>query len=292
MFQRIGAAAYKVDLKNAVALDSITGSPHRKFKTIHVAGTNGKGSVSHILASILQTAGYKVGLYTSPHLLDFRERIRVNGKPIEEKNVSGFIEKYRTKFENIKPSFFEITVAMAFDYFAKQNVDIAIIEVGMGGRLDSTNIIKPILSVITNISIDHTQFLGTTLQEIATEKAGIIKKNIPVVIVETDSKTRNIFMSKADKENSQLFLANHLFSATNLPSQDNNFQVLNIFKGGRLMLSGLKTDLLGDYQRKNIITAVQAIEVIKDKLKITTNHLISGLSKVKSLTSFDGRWQI
>ena len=197
IFQRKGKAAYKANLNNIIALDKYLSYPHKKFNSIHIAGTNGKGSVSHILASILQTAGYKVGLYTSPHLKDFRERIKINGKNISEKDIIQFVDKIAIIIEKIKPSFFEMTVAMAFDFFARENVDIAIIEVGLGGRLDSTNIITPLLSVITNISIDHTEFLGETIEKIAYEKAGIIKKGIPVVIGETHNITKPVFLNKA-----------------------------------------------------------------------------------------------
>ena len=212
MYQRVGKAAYKANLKNTLSLDQYFNHPHKKFKTIHVAGTNGKGSVSHCIAAILQTAGYKVGLYTSPHLKDFRERIKINNNKISENNVINFVEKNKYIIEKIKPSFFEITVAMAFDYFAKEKVDIAVIEVGMGGRLDSTNIINPIVSIITNISYDHTQFLGDTIEKIAYEKSGIIKPNIPVVIGETQKLTKPIFINKAKEVNTKIYFADRKYS--------------------------------------------------------------------------------
>lgn len=292
IFQRDGAKAFNYSLNTAISLDEFMQSPHKKFKTIHVAGTNGKGSVSHLLASVLQTAGYKTGLFTSPHLLDFRERIKINGNVIDQESVVNFVKKYSKYFDKLKPSFFEVTSAMAFEYFAMQNVDIAVIEVGMGGKFDSTNIITPILSVITNISYDHTQFLGNSLKEIAGEKAGIIKKNVPIVIGETDSKTRTVFIEKADKENAPLYLANHLFSAENTASSDDEFQIFNVFKGGRLQIMALKTDLYGNYQKKNIITCIQAVEVLKDKLRITTNDMLTGFSKVVQNTNLKGRWQV
>src|SRR5436853_1282219 len=215
MFHRIGAAAYKADLNNTIELCALLGNPENylKHRSIHIAGTNGKGSVSHMLAAILQTAGYKTGLYTSPHLLDFRERIRINGKMISEQEVISFIEKYQKDFERINPSFFEWTVALAFNYFKNEKVDVAVIETGLGGRLDSTNVITPLLSVITNIGIDHTNLLGNTHQQIAIEKAGIIKQNIPVVIGETQDETKNIFLGKAKQENAEIIFADEIFSA-------------------------------------------------------------------------------
>ncbi|MCB9205305.1 MAG: bifunctional folylpolyglutamate synthase/dihydrofolate synthase, partial [Flavobacteriales bacterium] len=208
MYQRQGAPAFKKDLTNTLALCELLDNPHQKFKSIHVAGTNGKGSVSHMLASVFHAAGYKVGLYTSPHLKDFRERIKINGEMISEESVIGFVEKYKADFERIQPSFFEMTVALAFDHFAKNEVDIAIIEVGLGGRLDSTNVITPELSVITNIGYDHQQFLGETLPEIAGEKAGIIKQNIPVVVGEFQQEVAEVFENKARETNSRLRFAN------------------------------------------------------------------------------------
>ena len=292
MYQRQGTAAYKADLKNTIALDKYFGHPHRKFKTIHIAGTNGKGSVSHILASVLQSAGYKTGLYTSPHLKDFRERVKINGKMISEDYIVDFVKKHESIFDKINPSFFEMTVALAFDYFAKERVDIAVIEAGMGGRLDSTNIISPILSTITNIAYDHTQFLGETIEKIAVEKAGIIKKNIPIVIGEIDSKTRPVFLRRADEENAPLFLANYTFSAENAFMSSDNLQIFNIYKGSRIFYSNLKTDLLGKYQRKNLVTAIQIIDILREKLNLKSENIFNGLMNVKRNTGFEGRWQI
>ena len=211
MFQRIGAAAYKANLNNAIALDKYFEHPHRLFRSIHIAGTNGKGSVSHILAAILQKAGYKTALYTSPHLKDFRERIKINGKEIPEDRVVEFVENHRDAFEPIQPSFFELTMAMAFHYFAQEKVDVAIIETGLGGRLDSTNIIHPDLSVITNISKDHMQFLGNSLSQIATEKAGIIKQGQPIVIGETQLEIKDVFESKANEMKSPIYFADQCY---------------------------------------------------------------------------------
>src|SRR3989304_5524373 len=207
IYQRIGKAAYKPDLHNTIALCNLLGNPQNGFKSIHIAGTNGKGSTAHILASILQTSGLKTGLYTSPHLKDFRERIRINGNMITKDKVCGFVENYKTGFTRIKPSFFEMTAALAFDYFAEQEVDIAVIETGLGGRLDSTNIITPVLSVITNIGIDHTDFLGDTLEKIAGEKAGIIKQNVPVVIGETQEEIKHVFLTAAKQKNAEIVFA-------------------------------------------------------------------------------------
>ena len=230
MFQRVGASAYKSGLENTYALDEHFGHPHRKFRTIHVAGTNGKGSVSHTLAAILQTAGYKVGLYTSPHLLDFRERIRINGEKISEDYVVDFVAQEKDFFEPLHPSFFELTTAMAFKYFAEQKVDVAVIEVGLGGRLDCTNIIQPDLSIITNISLEHTQFLGDTLEKIADEKAGIIKPGVPAVIGETTPETKPVFLQKAKEANAPLYFAE---------------------ENGREDFPGICPELKGIYQQKN-----------------------------------------
>jgi len=291
MYQRQGASAYKADLNTSLSLDAYFGHPHKRYKTVHIAGTNGKGSVSHMLASVLQEAGFKVGLFTSPHLKDYRERIRVNGKLASKEFVTDFVNKNQNKFKELKPSFFEITAAMAFQYFADQNVDVAIIETGMGGRLDSSNIINPILSVITNIGLDHTQFLGDTLPLIAAEKAGIIKKNTPVVIGETDTKTRSVFMKFADENNAPLYMANHTYSAEYALLTLDYLQSFNIYKGSRLHFKGLKLDLLGSYQRKNILTALQAIDVLQKILRFENTAIFAGLPKVVKNTGFAGRWQ-
>jgi dihydrofolate synthase/folylpolyglutamate synthase len=211
MYQRQGKAAYKADLNNTMVLDEYFGHPHRKFQSIHVAGTNGKGSTSHMLASILQESGYKVGLYTSPHLKDFRERIKINGAVVPQDFVVEFVEKHHAKFEELKPSFFEMTVSMAFDYFASENIDVAVVEVGMGGRLDSTNIIQPDISIITNIGFDHTAFLGITLPLIAKEKAGIIKNDVPVIIGETHPETESVFRDLAIERNADIYFADQFY---------------------------------------------------------------------------------
>ena len=269
MYQRQGKTAFKKDLTNILALAEHSNNPHLQFKSIHVAGTNGKGSTSHIIASILQEAGYTVGLYTSPHLKDFRERIKVNGKAIRKNCVINFIKRNRVFLEKQKLSFFEMTVGLAFEYFAKQNVDIAIIEVGLGGRLDSTNIITPEVSVITNIGYDHTQFLGETLSEIAFEKAGIIKKNIPVVIGEKQMEVLHVFKAQAAKKNAQLYLAEDLIKTE------------------------YQTDLLGDYQLKNSKTAIKAIQILAERgFEISEKHIKNGLKQVVQNTGLLGRWQI
>jgi dihydrofolate synthase / folylpolyglutamate synthase len=269
MFQRQGKTAFKKDLTNIIALSAHLNYPEKKFKSIHVAGTNGKGSTSHLLASVLHEAGYKVGLYTSPHLKDFRERIKVNGNPISEKDVIEFIDSNKDFLENQGLSFFEMTVGLAFDYFAMQKVDIAIVEVGLGGRLDSTNIITPLVSVITNIGFDHTQFLGESLQEIAFEKAGIIKPNIPVVLGENKEETTAVFRDIAKKNNTKLIFAEEMVN------------------------KNYSTDLLGDYQKENVKTAVQTIRLISpDHFNITEKKLVRGLQNVVKNTDLKGRWQI
>lgn len=269
MYQRQGKTAFKKDLSNTLKLASHLKNPENKFKTVHVAGTNGKGSTSHMLASVLQEAGYKVGLYTSPHLKDFRERIKINGQAVSKQFVIGFIKRNKPFFEKNKLSFFEMTVGMAFDYFAKQKVDIAVIEVGLGGRLDSTNIITPKVSVITNIGLDHTQFLGDTLELIAFEKGGIIKPNIPAVIGETQEETTPVFKSLAEKNNTELVFAD------------------------KTIKEDYKSDLVGTYQSKNIKTAIQAIkELRKQGFIISDKNLQEGLLNVIKNTGLLGRWQI
>ncbi|WP_299115498.1 folylpolyglutamate synthase/dihydrofolate synthase family protein [uncultured Winogradskyella sp.] len=269
MYQNKGKSAYKEDLSNTLKLSKHLSYPEKKFKSIHVAGTNGKGSTSHMLASVLQEAGYKVGLYTSPHLKDFRERIRINGKVISKQFVIGFIKRNKTFFEANQLSFFEMTVGMAFDYFAKQKVDIAIIEVGLGGRLDSTNIISPELAVITNIGFDHMQFLGDTLGKIAVEKAGIIKENIPVVIGETQEETKIVFKAKAKATNSTIHFADQLVN------------------------KALESDLKGSYQVHNIKTVIQSVKILRQtEFQISEAELKRGLLNVVSNTGLKGRWQI
>lgn len=269
MYQRQGKAAYKADLKNTQLLATHLGNPENSFKSIHVAGTNGKGSTSHMLASILQEAGYKVGLYTSPHLKDFRERIKVNGEMITKRHVSSFITKHQDFFKSNQLSFFEMTVGLAFEYFAKQKVDIAIIEVGLGGRLDSTNIITPEISIITNIGLDHTQFLGTTLPEIAKEKAGIIKEGVPVIIGEYDVDTIQVFEEIAKEKQATLYKAYETKGAV-MPS-----------------------DLKGDYQKSNIRTVQTAVKILQKKnFNVGIQHLAKGLQNVVNNTGLLGRWQV
>ncbi len=269
MYQNIGKSAYKEDLTNTILLANYLDNPHLKLKCIHVAGTNGKGSTSHFLASILQEAGYKVGLYTSPHLKDYRERIKINGQEISEDFVVNFISKHKPFFEQNELSFFEMTVGLAFDYFDKSNVDIAIIEVGMGGRLDSTNIITPLISVITNIGLDHTQFLGNTLSLIANEKAGIIKPNIPAVIGEYLKETKPVFIAKANENNSEIYFASDL--------------IVEIYPSA----------LLGDYQVSNIKTVLQTIKVLQSQNEfiISEKNIQNGLMNVINNTGLQGRWQ-
>lgn len=292
MFQRIGGAAYRGDLNNTIALLALLKQPQDKFRTIHIAGTNGKGSVSHLLASILQDAGYKTGLYTSPHLKDFRERIRINGEMIPQENVIDFVDKYRSDFEKMDLSFFEMTVGMAFNYFALEDVDIAVIETGMGGRLDSTNLITPLVSVITNIGLDHTQFLGETLAAIAAEKAGIIKENIPVVIGETQSGTTEVFSAKAEAIHAPIIFADQQFSAKKLESTQQNIQIFDVWKNSQMYLERLEIPLLGHYQQKNIVTALCAVEQLKTFLKINDCNIREGVANVIRQTGLMGRWQI
>lgn len=288
LFQNIGQGAYKEGLENTLKLDEYFKSPHKKFKTIHIAGTNGKGSCSHTIASILQSAGYKTGLYTSPHLIDFSERIRVNGKPIDQQFVVDFVREYKHFFEPLHPSFFELTTAMAFLYFAEQQVDVAVIEVGLGGRLDCTNIITPDLSVITNISFDHIQFLGNTLADIAREKAGIIKHNIPVVIGETTEETLPVFQNKANSENADIRFAekeNHILNAERDTSTGGYIYQTDRYKD-------LKGELGGLCQTKNTNTILTAIEVLLEKgYKISENDIRKGFGNVCELTGLMGRWQ-
>lgn len=286
LFQQVGSSAYKEGLDTTHKLDAHFGHPHRKFRTIHIAGTNGKGSTSHTIASILQAAGYKVGLYTSPHLIDFRERIRVNGTPISKEFVVDFVEKERSFFEPLHPSFFELATAMAFHYFENQHIDIAVVEVGLGGRLDCTNIIDPELSIITNISFDHTQFLGNTLAEIAAEKAGIIKPGTPVVIGETTPETKIIFSNTAAKEEAEIIFAeneNVLHKAT--PVQDGY-----IYESADY--GTLHGELGGDYQVKNTATILAALRILLKKgYKISSDTVQKGITRVTSSTGLMGRWQ-
>jgi dihydrofolate synthase/folylpolyglutamate synthase len=293
MYQRQGKAAYKANLDNTLDLDKYFGHPHKKFKSIHVAGTNGKGSVSHMLASVLQESGYKVGLYTSPHLKDFRERIKINGQIISEDFVVQFVHEHGQKFEGIKPSFFEMTVAMAFEYFSVENIDIAVVEVGMGGRLDSTNIINPELSVITNIGLDHTSFLGNSLGEIAIEKAGIIKKNTPVIIGQTQDETKSVFDKIANQNNSEIIYADQRLNIDYEMLSLDNKQVFNIKQDDQIIYENLKLDLLGNYQKKNVLTVLTAIEILNQKsFNISKESIYTGLENVIKNTGLLGRWQM
>ena len=292
MYQKIGAKAYKPDLGNIVELLDFLGNPQNKFKTVHVAGTNGKGTVSHTLASIFQECGYKTGLYTSPHLLDFRERIRVNGQMIDEQSVIDFIDGNKTKFEEMQLSFFEMATGMAFDYFAKQNVDVAIIEVGLGGRLDSTNVIMPELSVITNISLDHVNMLGNTLAEIAFEKAGIIKPNTPVVIGETQPETKDVFIKKAQECNAPIYFADQIIDCDKVHVESLDYQKFDIWKDNDLYIEAVEFPLLGYYQKKNLATVICAVDILKDKFNIDKKNIINGLEFVVKNTNLMGRWQV
>ena len=287
LFQNVGKDAYKEGLENTHLLDEHFGHPHRQFKTIHVAGTNGKGSCSHTLAAILQSAGYKVGLYTSPHLVDFRERIRINGTPVNEAYVIDFVENHRAFFEPLHPSFFELTTAMAFNYFAEQQVDVAVIEVGLGGRLDCTNIIRPDLCVITNISFDHVQFLGDTLAKIASEKAGIIKEGIPVVIGETTPETKPVFAEKAIQVNAPIHFAEE---EQFLLESSINEQGKRIYQTKEY--ADLEGELGGLCQIKNTNTLLSAIRILQDSgYNINDTHVREGFAHVCSLTGLMGRWQ-
>ena len=296
MFERQGAGGYKEGLENSHALDEHLGHPHKKYLTIHVAGTNGKGSCAHTLSAVLQMCGYKVGLYTSPHLVDFSERIRINGQPISEDYVVEFVEKHKPFFEPLQPSFFELTTAMAFKYFADMDVDIAVIEVGLGGRLDCTNIITPILSVITNIGLDHTQFLGTSLEQIAMEKAGIIKKNVPVVVGETTPETRMVFEAIATENHAPIVFAEDQKQIISLSVGTKGIEYYTKSFG---ILSG---ELNGIYQEKNtntILCAIQQLEslgymhAVKCQANATCQNreVQKGFSHVCSLTGLKGRWQ-
>ena len=295
MYHRLGAQAYKANLDNTIALCNLLGNPQNSFSTIHVTGTNGKGSVSHLLASILQMGGFRTGLYTSPHLKDFRERIRVNGKQIERSYVSKFIEKYRDKTEQIQPSFFELTVGMAFDYFRNQKVDIAVIEVGLGGRLDSTNIISPLLSVITNVSLDHTQFLGDTIEQIAAEKAGIIKPGVPVIIGETQRNTKKIFKSIADERKSKIIFADQFYQigSHRFCGKYHDKQLIDINYEKEPFLENIVLPLAGKYQLKNIITVIAACDQLNfDGLSFSELIVRQGIADVVINTGLQGRWQI
>ena len=288
MFTRVGASAYKKDLHNTLALCNALHNPERKFKSVHIGGTNGKGSSSHMLAAILQTAGYKTGLYTSPHLRDFRERIRINGQMIPEQEVINFVNSHQALFEEINPSFFEATVGLAFDYFAKQGVDIAIIEVGLGGRLDSTNVINPLLSLITNIGLDHQDILGNTLEEIAKEKAGIIKSSTPIIVGEKQAEIADVFENKAIEANAKILFASECWTIT--PKETAPLLVVNALSSKQNL--ELTLDLRGSYQVKNLAGVLTAVDELREQgFKISEENLKTALKQVSSLTGLQGRWQ-
>lgn len=292
MFSRIGAAAYKADLTNTIRLCNTLGNPQHKFKSIHVAGTNGKGSTSHMLAAILQTAGYKTGLYTSPHLKDFRERIKVNGEMVSEEFVILFTERIRPRIEEIEPSFFEITVAMAFEYFAQQEVDIAIIETGLGGRLDSTNVIVPELSIITNIGWDHMNLLGNSLEKIAAEKAGIIKETIPVVVGEVIPETISIFEETAYEKNAPLSIAERKRHIADWNWEKHEL-VVEVASEHQTDHKIYHLDLQGVYQTKNLLTVLEACSILQQKgWKLDNDAIQQGLKHTKKITGLHGRWEV
>ncbi len=291
MFQRVGKTAFKKDLTNIRKLCKALGNPHKSLKAIHIAGTNGKGSTAHLIASIFQAKGYKTGVYTSPHYKDFRERIKINGTLCTKSFVIDFVQKNRAVFASIQPSFFEITVAMAFEYFRKERVDIAIIETGLGGRLDSTNVIRPVLSVITNISFDHQQFLGNTLPLIAKEKAGIIKKNVPVVIGEEQKEVKFVFKTVAEKKNAPISFASRTFRL-NLLKEDLEYSYYDVYKNEKLHFKKLKVNLHGTFQHKNIATTLKTLDALPPTFSFSEKDIRKGLEQLKSLTYYLGRWQI
>ena len=292
MFSRMGSAAFKKDLHNIRMLCHHLGDPQDQFRTIHVGGTNGKGSVCHLLSAILQEAGYKTGLHTSPHLYDFRERIRLNGQMVEKEFVVDFVEKTRALAEEIKPSFFELTVAMSFDYFAQCRVDVAVIEVGLGGRLDSTNIINPAISVITNIGWDHMNLLGDSLSGIAREKAGIIKAGIPVVIGEKHEATEEIFRAIAAEKNAPIYFAEECFSLEKYQLSQAGIHADYVDLADHKIIS-IASDLAGIYQLKNLATVLQTVEVLKEKkFRITLRDTEEGIRQAKKLTGLHGRWEV
>ncbi|MFO7575571.1 MAG: folylpolyglutamate synthase/dihydrofolate synthase family protein [Bacteroidales bacterium] len=293
VYHRVGKAAYKANLDNTIALDDYLGNPHQRFPSVHIAGTNGKGSVAHMMSSVLQEAGFRTGLYTSPHLIDFRERIKINGIMIPEPEVVRFVHDHGKIIRSMSPSFFELTVAMAFDYFARHRVDIAVIETGMGGRLDSTNIITPLLSVITNIGHDHMEFLGDTIAKVAAEKAGIIKPLIPVVIGESAPETDPVFKDAALTAGSDIWFASSNYDchlARFDPAEGiRKYRVTRLTDG--VMFRGM-IPLPGDYQKHNLVTLYQAMEIIPHQFRPKKEHLLRGISSTVSSTGLQGRWQI
>ncbi|MEJ1239947.1 folylpolyglutamate synthase/dihydrofolate synthase family protein [Chryseolinea sp. T2] len=291
MFQRIGAAALKHDLSNTIRLCEALGNPQLKFKSIHIAGTNGKGSSSHMIASVLQEAGFRTGLYTSPHLKDFTERIRLDGTPVSRSSVLDFVNRIRTHIELIQPSFFEITVAMAFDYFAHAGVDVAVIETGLGGRLDSTNVITPVVSLITNIGWDHKDILGDTLEKIAWEKAGIIKPGIPVVISERQANIEHVFLQRARDLKSPISFATDSYEIDQL--SNNGVNTLRVVKGEELIFESLELPLQGNYQRKNVAGVLAVIDTLRlNGFSISNEQVVKGLAGVVVNTNLKGRWQV
>jgi dihydrofolate synthase / folylpolyglutamate synthase len=292
-YHRIGKAAYKADLNNTIILDNHFGNPHLKFRTIHVAGTNGKGSVSHMISSVLQGSGYKTGLYTSPHIRDLRERIRVNGSMIGENDVISFVQNNRDIISSLQPSFFEMAVAMALDFFAREKVDVAVIEVGLGGRLDSTNIITPVLSVITNIGYDHMELLGESLEKIAYEKAGIIKNEVPVVISETQDEIKEVFITRAYESGSEIFFADSRFRCRledyDTSTAERKYIIADNFSGSAREGS---VPLCGDYQANNIQAVYQAFSTLDDLFPVPESNVVNGIKNVIINTGFSGRWQI
>ena len=294
MFQRVGQAAYKADLTTTVDLLKKLGNPQNQFKAIHIAGTNGKGSVSHILASILQEAGFKTGLYTSPHLKDFRERIKINGQMIGEDQVVQFVSTHKSTFKEIKPSFFEMTVGMAFDFFATEKVDFAVLETGMGGRLDSTNVSNPVVSCITNIGYDHMHFLGDTIEKIAAEKAGIVKENIPLVVGKTQPGAKEVFEKVTAEKKAPLIFADEHFELRKIQTRESKLRSYDVWKDDQLFIEELESPLLGNYQAGNIATALQIVDVLNKNhgLNIDAKTIREGIGDVIRKTGLHGRWQI
>jgi len=290
MYQRIGAVAYREDLTNTIALCNALGNPQTKFKSVHVAGTNGKGSSSHMIAAVLQNAGYKTGLYTSPHLKEFTERIKIDGQDVSHEFVVDFVKQIKGIISTVQPSFFETTVAMAFDYFASQKVDVAVIEVGLGGRLDSTNVITPLVSLITNIGYDHMDLLGKTLPEIASQKAGIIKPFIPVVISERQKEVESVFIEKAKEEKSTIFFSTDFYQLKEKPRSED--RVYDVYRGGELVFENLECQLKGFYQNRNIPGVLMTLDKLKEQgFSISDEAIRTGLHQVVSLTGLKGRWQ-
>ncbi len=293
VFHRIGAAAYKTDIDNTIKFMECLGNPQNDFASIHIAGTNGKGSCSHLIASILKQSGKKTGLHTSPHLVDLRERISVDGKLCGKNYVINFLKKYKNEIENIQPSFFELMVAMAFNYFKQKRVDNAVVEVGMGGRLDSTNILSPLCCLITNISFDHTQFLGNTLSEIASEKAGIIKNNTPIVISQSQTETKDVFLQKAKQMHAPIYFADENYELKNI-KEDDEFLTADVYRKGQLFIQNLQCPLKGDYQKKNLLGVLQTIEVLNtiENYHISKQDIKEGIKNLQKNFLLQGRWQI